>query len=800
MRRRLFWLAVLFAGGIYAGKLLPIEVNMALCAVLLFTLLLRNITMGNKRTMLMAAMLSISFVAGTVSVSLADDIGRNPLTVYGTRTVDIEGTILSRPERKPHSLQCEFMVTAVTDGGKTDNLHEKVTLSITNPVEGAEFGYGDQIRATAVFSLPPESLNSGGFDYASYLKSKGIFYSCRAYGYSAEVMGHKKLSLPDGLNLLRYRFMDGISRQVPGQEGAVLRGILLGDKSAMTEQTQEAFRRSGLSHVVAVSGMHVGYVMLLLFFLTDLAGFRKRNAGILAGAFLLAYMLLVGCTPSVVRATVMGLIVIIGELAYKKPDTLTSLGIAALVILLPNPLAAFDAGFMLSYAATLGIVLFSGRISVWAEARLGKFRFYQNRILHSAMGIVYVSVAAQVFTVPVLVLLFHEVSLWGIATTILVTPVLPPLMAAGFVLCLADLVWSGLALPFAGFAYVLCGYIRMVASLFARLPAGVIVAGPLSPFFLLVYALAGTSILLHISGKPLVYVKYSLVPLAVLALVWFGRVVFFTQDTAVYFINVGQGDSSLVTLGTGTDILIDAGGTRTDTEESNTGTNVVVPFLKSKGVSDIEVAMVSHYHDDHARGMLGVLSAMPVDRLVMPFTYEEGGLKEELLQKAEQTGTEVVFVEEGDSIGLGGEAGMEILTPDPDWLKGQQEQNNNSIVTRLDFGTASVLYTGDMEAAGEELLLTQQPDSLSADILKVGHHGSQTSSTQPFLDAVSPRYAVICAGEGNSYGHPHAEVLTRLAAAGAQVVRTDLHKDIGFFIGSDGVQQVWLGEPSPAEK
>lgn len=795
MKRKLFWSAVLFAAGIYAGVWLKMEYCIALWLVLLLTLLLRTAgSVRQKGAMTAVVCLSLSFVLGGVAAVVRNDITLRPLYEYEGETVDFVGVVRSRPEEKERSVSCDVTVRSVTYDGKTKELREDIRLTISRAENMPAITYGNRIKCTGILSLPDQSMNEGGFDYRMYLRSKGVFYTGYAYGTMVTVEGSKWLTPVDGLRLLRYRFSDVVDEQLTGQTAAVLKGILFGDKSGMTGRMSAAFSASGLSHIVAVSGMHVGYILLLLYVLTDLLKIRRWTANLIAAVLLLAYMLLVGTTPSVIRATVLGLIAIFGKTIDRRADTLTSMGAAALVILLLNPLAAFDTGFMLSFAAALGIVVFARDIEWRLNARFEQSRLFQHKWVRKVGSILCVTISAQIFTIPILMLSFGEVSLWGLLTGVLVTPIMPLLMAAGFVLCILGSVWQPLALPAAGLCFLLVSYVQGVARAFAALPTGVLTPGTVTPYFLLLYGALLACVGLALKKRTASYLRYAAAAAAVIAVTGFGWMVVrnLNPQASVTFINVGQGDCSLVSVGK-MDLLIDAGGLRSDTRDSNIGTRVVAPYLKKRGIKKIEAAMVSHYHDDHARGMLGVLDSMKVERLLMPVTYTETELERELKQAAKENGTEVVYVAEGSRISLG-DAQMDLFTPDKEWLKTQSEnQNNNSIVGRLDYGETSVLYTGDMEAEGEELLLAKDVGRLDSDILKVGHHGSKTSSCTEFLEAVSPDYAVISVGEDNEYGHPHEETMSRLEAVGARVLQTKDDLDITFYLTPEGIREIRCG-------
>jgi len=250
----------------------------------------------------------------------------------------------------------------------------------------------------------------------------------------------------------------------------------------------------------------------------------------------------------------------------------------------------------------------------------------------------------------------------------------------------------------------------------------------------------------------------------------------------VFFVDVGQGDCSLIRIGDRT-LLIDGG-------ESDSWEEDINPFMLENGFNSFSDILVSHYHTDHAGGIANVLGECGAERIFMPDARDNGGLKEKLSDIAYLMGTEVELVKRGDIIDIGNDdVNIEVLFPDSGLFANEERSvNNDSVVMRLDYFDTSFLFTGDLESDAEKVLLNSA--QLDADVLKVGHHGSKTSTSAKFLKAVDPDYAVIQVGENNSYGHPHEKVVERIRKNDTMIYRTDKDGDIVFTVNEQGIEKI----------
>ena len=790
MKRILFWTSAALLSGIYAclwfayDSLFLIFVFAALACVAKL-LIARHSGFDLKPLCLVLA-----FFCGATLMFINNDADAKRLAHFENEYVDIVADAVSQPYQGASGASfMEMKLISVSFLNETAQINEKVRLYFK---EGSMLpAFGDRITAKALFSKPMEALNAGGFDFSLNLKADGIFFTGYCEPDSLVVIGEKDWNPLDAIYRLRIKMLRVVDQLLPPDAAVVARGILLGDKSNMDDQLRLAFSRSGLSHVIAVSGMHVSYVITLLFIVIKIFKGNRRKSILMVTVFLIFFMFLTGASNSAVRASIMALLMLGAELFYRKQDPLTSLGISAAVIVLLNPFAAFDVGFMLSFAATLGILLF-GDLLLTNATKLLKLEKKDTKLAKIGKNLVLMittCISAQVFTIPVVAFHFQEVSLWAVITNLFVVPLVPVVMTAVFFLFVLGLIWLPIAVPAAGFTYMLIQLILAIVYFFGSLPFGVLAFGEVSAFFLLVYGLAvltGVFLLKHKRGIWVFVPSASILALLVLC----GTFMALHAEVAqVIFINVGQGDCSLIKLSGNRDILIDGGGTPSYQSDRDIGHSVVRPYLLQHGVTDIEYMIASHGHDDHVRGLTSIIREMPVKNLILSIDFGEDEAAQELVAMAKERGVEVYQFASGADIRFSNTVCLRALMPTKDWSERTIDENNRSLVMKFDYGNNSVLYMGDLEQKGEEYMLSHIQTDFRADILKVGHHGSKTSTTQELLDAVNPKYAYIPVGR-NSFGHPDNGVMKRLQNKNTVIFRADINRDVTFFLDYEKIRNI----------
>ena len=544
---------------------------------------------------------------------------------------------------------------------------------------------------------------------------------------------------------------------------------LTGDKSLLPESDYVAMQETGLAHIFAVSGLHCAFLVTLLSLLIPPT--HRRTLCAVASAVLVFYMLLTGLSPSVARACVMQLFLLSAPLFRRGSDPLTSLAAALTVILLVNPYAVGSVSLQLSFAATLGMVLLSGRLY---KSFTGWYRG-RNRAVRAALSFLAANLAATlgalVFTAPLTAYYFNILSLVAPLAGLLAVPAAGYAFMSAFVSALLGLVWTPLG-HLAGYVpLLLVKYILWVAHLLLAVPYHAVYFTNvyLRVWLLYVYA-AFLGCAVTPDGKRKYALASALTVLTLAACLWLNSRWQQYGAFRAAVLDVGQGES--VALCSGSEAaLVDCGSSNSYVDAGS----VAADALQSAGIRRLSAVIVTHYHADHTNGLTEVLTRLPVDTLYLPDIEDEYGVRDRLVSLAAHQGADVVFVTEPTRIALG-EAVLTVYPP----LLTTGDLNEQGLTALATAGDFDLLITGDMAGQTEQLLAQTYPLP-DVEVLVVSHHGSRYSSDESFLRAITPDNAVISVGD-NRYGHPAEETLRRLQAVGATVWRTDQQGSIRIII------------------
>lgn len=544
---------------------------------------------------------------------------------------------------------------------------------------------------------------------------------------------------------------------------------LTGDKSLLPESDYVAMQETGLAHIFAVSGLHCAFLVTLLSLLIPPT--HRRTLCAVASAVLVFYMLLTGLSPSVARACVMQLFLLSAPLFRRGSDPLTSLAAALTVILLVNPYAVGSVSLQLSFAATLGMVLLSGRLY---KSFTGWYRG-RNRAVRAALSFLVANLAATlgalVFTAPLTAYYFNILSLVAPLAGLLAVPAAGYAFMSAFVSALLGLVWTPLG-HLAGYVpLLLVKYILWVAHLLLAVPYHAVYFTNvyLRVWLLYVYA-AFLGCAVTPDGKRKYALASALTVLTLAACLWLNSRWQQYGAFRAAVLDVGQGES--VALCSGSEAaLVDCGSSNSYVDAGS----VAADALQSAGIRRLSAVIVTHYHADHTNGLTEVLTRLPVDTLYLPDIEDEYGVRDRLVSLAAHQGADVVFVTEPTRIALG-EAVLTVYPP----LLTTGDLNEQGLTALATAGDFDLLITGDMAGQTEQLLAQTYPLP-DVEVLVVSHHGSRYSSDESFLRAITPDNAVISVGD-NRYGHPAEETLRRLQAVGATVWRTDQQGSIRIII------------------
>jgi competence protein ComEC len=685
--------------------------------------------------------------------------------------VDIVGRLARSPGRELDRDILVLDVGTVRAGGRELACRGRLRLSVPfarGSRPRLSFAAGDLVRASARLGGGGSFRNFGAFSYERYLQGLGVHR--RASTKSSLLVGRlspaRASSGRTRVSRVRLAIQRELERRFPAADGldisptgAVLEALLLGEDGRLDEATVENLQETGLYHLFAISGGHIAIITLLLFTLLRFLRLSRRPASLLLAVFLVFYTVLVEGSPSVLRATLMTIAVLAGRLLWRDVHVLNTIALSAFALLLANPFSLFDVGFELTYAATLAIILFMPplvrRLPRW-PLRLAEL---------AAM-----SAAAALGAAPLIARSFNRLAFSSFLLNFPAIPLVGVIMGLGY----AFLPVATLAPSLAGLPAALLG--RLV-SLFA------IVSHVLDPFpFLSIrvptppgWVMAGYFAALGLSlVRPRVRGQRPALLAAGLAFAVLLAVRPFRPappGLRVTMIDVGQGESILVEFPDGATMVIDGGGLAGS--PFDVGEKVVSPVLWRKGITRIDVLVLTHGHPDHLDGLRALARNFRIGEFwegrPAPAEGAYAALLESLPARVPRR-----RLGRGARLEIG-KVPIEVLNPSPaeDPDSAAPAANENSLVLRMTWEGRSFLIMGDAGEPTERALLEAGFD-LRGDVLAAGHHGSATATSAAFLAAVRPRLVLVSVGEGNTYGFPSPAVLSRASSAGAEVLRTDL--------------------------
>ncbi len=647
----------------------------------------------------------------------------------------------------------------------------------------SQLTYGSNCTLNGQLETPSSSRNPNAFNYQEYLSNKQIYWILSADEPPIRFCSQQKATFLSFTEKIRHRGIDYVEENFPDPTASLAIALLFGERNLMSTELVSSYQKIGIVHLLAISGLQVSFLTGILFLIGIRLGVvRERMIDVLI-VFLPFYALLTGASPSVVRAVLTMLIILISlKVSDNRIQPLDALSFALLLSLSYGPYLIFDVGFQLTFAASVALLL-------------------SAKFLSNGQGpisqLLLTSMIAQMATLPIILFHFYEFSVMSLLANFLFVSffsvILTPFIFFVFILHPFFVV---LFEPLLSITNQIIIFVNRLIEKLSMLPFQMITLGRPGGLMLLIYIVSISAVFFHWESTPKKVVKASI--LLILPILLQIMVNILNPFGEITFIDVGQGDSIFIKLpyhqGT---YLIDTGGIvpfgKEEWQEKNrnfeVGKDVVTPFIKSKGISSIDKLILTHGDYDHIGGAKSVIESINVKEILLPKGKEQSELEEEIINFGKQKNITTNFVSEG----LGWKIGtsqFQILSPPKEM--GGVDKNNGSIVIFAKIGGLSWLFTGDMEEEMEKKVIEKYP-SLQIDILKVGHHGSKSSTSEELLKQIQPEMAIISVGEKNRYGHPKQEVLTRLQKHSVQILRTDQHGAITYiFKSGKGTFSVWI--------
>jgi len=767
------FLALCLAAGILFSSIIPLPLLswlLSLLASLVCSWLFFSI---HKNRLAFVFILLTTFLLGACLHAFTDrnfeknSLHRLELTSYA----DFTGRLYKSPSRGQDRDLLFIKVDKVFFQNKEQDIKGNLRVTVPHSDEfpsPLHLFVHDKVEVSARL-LPQQSFRNFKRDsMTSYLKSQNIH--ARAVTKSPLLVERiepgKKYSPLRLISLLRQKLQEKIEEHFPAadtehplsSQGAVLEALLLGERFRMDPSVTQSLQKSGIYHLFAISGAHIAILSFFLFSLFKLFRIPNRASYLMLMIFLLFYAFLVEGRPSVFRATIMTLAFLLGKLIWRNVNLINTISISAFILLILNPACLFNVGFQLTFSATLTIILFFPRII----KRLPRIPFKISEILA-------LSLTAQLGVLPFVVNSFNRVTFSSLILNFAALPLVALIMALGYIFLPLSFISSFLSQPMAqGIQFLVSLLIKSSRLLDGfsfisyRIPTPHLIT--LIGYFLFLY-------LLLLPSK----IKRQKAALILLFSVFFALLITYpfpslSKNLRLTFIDVGQGESTLVEFPGKKKMLIDGGGFPEGTFD--VGENVVSPFLWRKGIKRIDYLVLTHAHPDHLNGLKAIARNFKVDEFWEAFSPTESEDYTELKRILPKSAvTKRIFRGETHQER---NVKIEVLHPEQGELFVPSIRNDDSLVLRLSYGRTSFLLPGDIGIDSERKIL-EYFSEIKSQVLKSPHHGSRSSSSEDFLERVAPRIVVISVGERNNYGFPNQEVLERYEQRGAEVFRTDIH-------------------------
>jgi competence protein ComEC len=710
------------------------------------------------------------FLFGGVMLDNAEKTYTNCLHNYYGNTVKIEGYIDSEVEKTDDKFKFFVRTNKILCNKSTEKVNSKLLVNIyssnNNTAENQAIGYRKKITFLGNIEKPKAATNPGGFDNKRYLSSIGVSGTVSLRDISdVNITGEKSGGWFWKLGFkIKKSILGIINYCMDKNQAGLLSGMIIGYKDGLDETAYSAFSKAGLTHIMVASGMNVAFIILPLTFIFKKLRISNFIASISTILILILFVFIAGFSSSVVRAVIMGIIIMSGKLLKRETDIYTSISAAALFLTFVNPYTVFDIGFQLSFSATISLVMFYPKIK-----ELFSHRYIPDLVSDTLSA----TIAAQIGVVPITLYYFNNFSTISILSNLLVVPMVQMITILGFVMVFTGIVNINAAVLIGYINNTFLSFVLFVTEYTSKIPyASIKLATPsiwliTGYYIIMLYIFKWRKVLKNISGFK--YLKFICTVVLIMLLMAKSLI---PKPLEITFLDVGQGDSAFISTAHGRKILIDGGGKAAGSKsEFDIGKSVMVPFILDRGTKKVDIVIATHGHSDHTEGLEDILEEISIGTVIIPET--DGTGFEKIIKICKEQGITIVKCKKGDVIRLDSETVLNVLSPLPyeqDSLA-QQSLNDSSLVLKLVYRKVKVLFTGDSEIPVEQRMLQEGLD-LKADIIKIGHHGSYSSTSQEFIDSVKPKFAVISLGK-NNFGHPSQFVLDRLIERGISLLRTD---------------------------
>lgn len=786
IKRPVFWILLAFV----LGEVIAVfDLNIAVPCIVLAIIVIRKIIIKAYEDMGAFVVIFFTLIMGFMLMS-NEITTRNYIYDLKENTVIVQGKIYKIENTA-------FGTNIYLKGVEMENGEKSVSVKriFVNTEKIPNVKIGNIIKVRGKLRQFEEAANKGNFDSRKYYLSLGFYGKIEAG--TIEVINSDYSGIRQGLYELRMEIIERLEKLCSDNNGifsiinnknGIIGAIILGDKTDLDSDIKELYSVSGIAHILAISGLHISFIGMAIYRLLR-RRFRFLFSAAVSIPVVLSFGIMSGFGISTIRAIIMFILKIIGEVLGRKYDAITAISLAGLVLLVQNPFVVCNSGFQMSFGAIIAIVL----ILPIVEEILNT----DNKIIKVLSANFTISLVMN----PILAWNYYELPTFSFLLNIVVVPLMSVVIVSSIVgiFCSCIMFGFGKVVIFPGCGILelytfLCNIINKssVASIVVGQPKVTIIIVYYAILLVVLFGLKNirtkytraekerniikkeTGLVLEKKAKKERRIKGQNVKLRLACIVGFlllNCLIYYIPNPGFYitFINVGQGDGILIHGDNGTKVMVDGG----STSEKQVAKNCIVPYLKAEGIGTIDYSIITHTDKDHISGILEILennnsNRIRIKNLVMPDINMKDDTYNELIEKAKLKKINVLYIKKGDTLSLGK---TKIKCIYPETTTTASDKNDYCTVLSVKNKTSKILLTGDISKEIEEKIKDDIEENYT--VLKVAHHGSNYSSSEKFLKKVNPKYSIISVGKNNSYGHPGNETMERLRKQGGVIYRTD---------------------------